>query len=116
MPDRPIRSFASRRFGSVRLRITLAAAGLVAVALTAASYALVRSVHDSLVGEIRRTNHAQLALVAQQLARGRDPTQLNLPLDPGARGAAPDRAGGARPADERHRAGPDHVDRATVAR
>jgi signal transduction histidine kinase len=87
MPDRPIRSFASRRFGSVRLRITLAAAGLVAVALTAASYALVRSVHDSLVGEIRHTNHAQLALVAQQLARGRDPAQLNLPLDPGAGGA-----------------------------
>jgi signal transduction histidine kinase len=82
-----IRSFASRRLGSVRLRITLAAAGLVAVGLTAASFALVRSVHDNLEGEIRRTNQAQLALVAQQLAQGRDPSQLNLPLDPGAGGA-----------------------------
>lgn len=81
-----IRSFASRRFGSVRLRITLAAAGLVAIGLTAASYALVRSVHDNLEGEIRRTNQAQLALVAQQLARGRPPSQLNLPVDPGAGG------------------------------
>jgi signal transduction histidine kinase len=81
-----IRSFASRRLGSVRLRITLAAAGLVAVGLTAASFALVRSVHNNLEGEIRRTNQAQLALVAQQLAQGRDPSQLNLPLDPGAGG------------------------------
>jgi len=81
-----IRSFASRRLGSVRLRVTLAAAGLVAVGLTAASFALVRSVHDNLEGDIRRTNQAQLALVAQQLARGRDPSQLNLPLDPGAGG------------------------------
>ena len=81
-----IRSFASRRLGSVRLRVTLAAAGLVAVGLTAASFALVRSVHDNLEGEIRRTNQSQLALVAQQLARGRDPSQVNLPLDPGAGG------------------------------
>jgi signal transduction histidine kinase len=81
-----IRSFSSRRLGSVRLRITLAAAGLVAVGLTAASFALVRSVHDNLEGEIQRTNQAQLALVAQQLAQGRDPSQLNLPLDPGAGG------------------------------
>src|ERR1700682_3123137 len=80
------RSFASRRLGSVRLRITLAAASLVAIGLTAASFALVRSVHDNLEGEIRRTNQAQLALVAQQLAQGRDPSQLNLPLDPGAGG------------------------------
>lgn len=82
-----IRSFASRRLGSVRLRITLAAAGLVAVGLTAASFALVRSVHDNLEGEIRRTNRDQLALVAQQLAQGRDPSQLNLPVDPGPGGA-----------------------------
>jgi signal transduction histidine kinase len=81
-----IRSFARRRVGSVRLRITLAAAGLVAIALTAASYALVRSVHDNLEGEIRRTNEAQLAQVAQQLARGQPANQLNLPLDPGAGG------------------------------
>ncbi len=82
-----IRSFANRRLGSVRLRVTLAAAGLVAVGLTAASFALVRSVHDNLEGEIRRTNRDQLALVARQLAGGRDPSQVNLPLDPGAGGA-----------------------------
>ncbi len=81
--DVSIRSFANRRLGAVRLRITLAAAGLVAVGLTAASFALVRSVHDNLEGEIRRTNREQLALVAEQLAQGRDPSQLNLPLDPG---------------------------------
>ncbi|HSO96623.1 MAG TPA: HAMP domain-containing sensor histidine kinase [Acidimicrobiia bacterium] len=82
-----IRSFARRRLGSVRLRITLAATALVAIGLTAASFALVRSVHDNLAGEIRRTNEAQLALVAQQLAQGRAPNQVNLPLDPGAGGA-----------------------------
>jgi len=138
-----IRSFASRRLGSVRLRVTLAAAGLVAVGLTAASFALVRSVHDNLEGDIRRTNQAQLALVAQQLARGRDPSQLNLPLDPGAGGPPiielrgpdgqredlsarrppalqpaplPAVAGGAGPADHRDPAGPDHAGRATFAR
>lgn len=83
----PLGSFARRRLGSVRLRITLAATALVAIGLTAASFALVRSVHDNLEGEIRRTNQAQLALVAQQLAQGRDPSQVNLPLDPGAGGA-----------------------------
>ena len=44
-----------RRFGSVRLRVTVAAAGLFAVALTLASFWLVRSVHDNLSDEIAAT-------------------------------------------------------------
>lgn len=82
-PPRP----AWRRFGSVRLRITLAAAGLVAVGLSAASYGLVRSVHDNLVSEIQNTNRDQLAMVARQLESGTSPDQLNFPTDPGAGGA-----------------------------
>jgi len=74
------------RLGSVRVRITLAAAGLVAVGLAAASFGLVRAVHASLLSEIERTNRGQLAMVARQLEEGRQPDQVNLPNDPGAGG------------------------------
>ncbi len=68
-----------RGFGSVRLRITIAAAGLFAVALALASFWLVRSVHDSLADEIERTNSVQLAEIAEQLASGVQLDDLDLP-------------------------------------
>jgi signal transduction histidine kinase len=83
------RDLLRRWFGSVRVRITLAAAGLVAVGLAAASYGLVRSVHANIVSEIQRTNRDQLAMIARQLQAGRAPDQLNFPSDPGA-GGPPD--------------------------
>jgi signal transduction histidine kinase len=76
-----------RTFGSVRVRITLTAAGLVAVGLTAASFGLVHSVHSNLVSEIQRTNRDQLGAVARQLEAGRSPDQVNFPNDAGAGGA-----------------------------
>ena len=80
------RTLARRWLGSVRVRVTVAAAGLVAVGLTGASFGLVRSVHASLVSEIQRTNRNELAKVAQQLEAGRSPDQVNFPSDPGAGG------------------------------
>ncbi len=80
------RALLRRWFGSVRVRITLTAAGLVAIGLSAASFGLVRSVHANLLSEIRRTNNDELAQIARQLAAGRAPDQVNLPTDPGAGG------------------------------
>jgi signal transduction histidine kinase len=68
--------------GSVRLRVTIAAAGLFAVALALASFWLVRSVHDNLADEIEDTNTEQLEAIAAQLERGVQPDELDLP-DPG---------------------------------
>ena len=65
--------------GSVRLRVTLAAAGLFAIALTIASFALVRSVHDNLTSEIQRTNDDQLNEVARQIQAGTDPANVQIP-------------------------------------
>ena len=58
----------------VRLRVTLAAAGLFAVALTLASFVLVTTVHDNLADEIdadqpgaaRRRRHASSHRVRRQ--------------------------------------------------
>jgi signal transduction histidine kinase len=63
----------------VRLRVTLAAAGLFAVALTLASFVLVTTVHDNLADEIARTNQEQLDAVATQLARGTSPGEVEVP-------------------------------------
>jgi signal transduction histidine kinase len=78
---------ARQFFGSVRVRITFAAAGLVAVGLAAASFGLVRSVHASLLSGIENTNREQLSMVARQLEAGRAPNQVNFPSDPGEGGA-----------------------------
>jgi signal transduction histidine kinase len=67
--------------------VTLAAAGLFAVALAVASFGLVRSVHDNLAAEIEQTNQQQLDAVAAQLERGVDPTNVTLPTSE--RGGAP---------------------------
>jgi signal transduction histidine kinase len=63
----------------VRLRVTLAAAGLFAVALTLASFVLVTTVHDNLADEIAQTNQEQLDAVATQLAHGTSPGEVELP-------------------------------------
>jgi signal transduction histidine kinase len=65
--------------GSVRLRVTIAAAGLFAVALGVASFWLVRSVHDNLADEIERTNTEQLEVLAAQLEAGVAPDDLDVP-------------------------------------
>jgi len=70
-----------RWFGSVRVRITLTAAGLVAVALAAASFGLVWFVHNNLVSEIKRTNREQLDAVARQIAAGRTPGEVSFPSE-----------------------------------
>jgi len=67
------------RLRTVRVRVTLAAAGLFAVALALASFGLVRSVHDNLVSEIKQTNEQQLEAVALQLERGVNPQDVQLP-------------------------------------
>ena len=66
----------------VRLRVTLAAAGLFAVALTLASFVLVTTVHDNLADEIAQTNQEQLDAVATQLAEGTSPGELEVPNGP----------------------------------
>ncbi len=63
----------------VRLRVTLAAAGLFAVALTIASFVLVNTVHDNLADEIAQTNQEQLDAIAAQLERGTDPGSIDVP-------------------------------------
>jgi len=67
------------RLRTVRVRVTLAAAGLFAVALALASFGLVRSVHDNLVDEIKQTNEQQLEAVALQLERGVNPEDVRVP-------------------------------------
>lgn len=67
------------RLRTVRVRVTLAAAGLFAVALVLASFGLVRSVHDNLVDEIEKTNKEQLEQIALQLERGVDPENVQVP-------------------------------------
>jgi signal transduction histidine kinase len=64
---------------SVRVRVTLVAAGLFAVALALASFILVRVVHDNLADDIAHTNQVQLDRVASQLARGVAPDALDVP-------------------------------------
>lgn len=64
---------------SVRLRVTLAATGLFAVALTVASFALVTSVHDNLTDEIEQTNQEALDQVARQVRAGTPPEDVRLP-------------------------------------
>jgi signal transduction histidine kinase len=68
-----------RSFGSVRVRITLAAAGLVAVGLAAASFGLVSAVRANLEDEIERSNREQLDAVARQLERGVDLRDVRVP-------------------------------------
>ncbi len=70
-----------RWFGSVRVRITLTAAGLVAVALAAASFGLVWFVHNNLVSEIKRTNREQVDAVARQIEAGRTPGEVSFPSE-----------------------------------
>lgn len=63
---------------SVRWRITLVAAGLFAVALGAASYALVHTVRNNVISSIQRTDQQQLDALAAQVADG-VPGRVDLP-------------------------------------
>jgi signal transduction histidine kinase len=67
---------------SVRGRITLVASGVFAIALGIASFALIHTVRDNLVDEIRQTDRAQLVAIANQLHRGVPPRQVQLPSLP----------------------------------
>ena len=67
------------RLRTVRVRVTLAAVGLFAVALALASFGLVRSVHDNLANEIKQTNEQQLEAVALQLERGVNLEDVRVP-------------------------------------
>ncbi|HUV11316.1 MAG TPA: HAMP domain-containing sensor histidine kinase [Acidimicrobiia bacterium] len=60
------------------MRVTLAAAGLFAIALAGASFALVRTTHDSLTAGIERANQEQLEEAAQQLEQGVDPADVQV--------------------------------------
>ncbi len=70
------------RHVSVRWRLTLVAAGVFALTLGAASFVLVRSVHDNLVAEIRNTDRNTLDAIAAQLASGTPSRELHLPGAP----------------------------------
>ena len=88
------------RLRTVRVRVTLAAVGLFALALALASFALVRSVHDNLVDEIKQTNEQQLEAVALQLERGVNPEDVLVPGGgPGGRPLLQARGPGGRPVD-----------------
>jgi signal transduction histidine kinase len=61
------------------VRVTVVAAGLFAVALTGASFALVHFVHNNLANEIERTNQEQLNQVAAAVEQGAAPLEVTLP-------------------------------------
>ena len=90
------------RLATVRVRVTLAAAGLFAIALAGASFALVRTTHDSLTRGIEQANQEQLDEAARQLEQGIDPADLEVANRRGGipdfRVFAPGRRPGARPA------------------
>jgi len=68
-----------RGFGSVRMRVTLVAVALFALALGLASFALVRIVHANLTDEITSTNRQQLDAIAKQIEAGVPPEEVQLP-------------------------------------
>jgi len=76
-----------RRLASVRIRVTLAAAGLFAVALAGASFALVRTTHDSLTSGIEQANQEQLDEAVQQIEEGIDAADVEIT---NRRGGTPD--------------------------
>jgi signal transduction histidine kinase len=85
---------------SVRVRVTLVATGLFAIALALASFILVRVVHDNLASDIADTNQEQLDRVASQLARGVDPDAIDVPAGgPGGSTAIRVTGPGGRPID-----------------
>jgi signal transduction histidine kinase len=64
---------------SVRIRLTLVATLVFAIALSAAAFGLVHAVRDNLVDGIKQTNEQQLNQLAAQLQGGATPEQLGLP-------------------------------------
>jgi signal transduction histidine kinase len=70
-------------FGSVRIRITLAAAVVFAVAFTAAAFLLVDAVRSSLEADVRNAGTTAVAGVKQQLRRGLPPGLITFVPAPG---------------------------------
>ena len=66
------------RLATVRFRVTFAAAGLFAIALAGASFALVRTTHDSLTRGIEQANQEQLDQAVQQLEQGIAPADVQV--------------------------------------
>ena len=67
-----------RRFGSVRLRMTVAAVAVVAVGLAGAAAGLVRVVERSMVDRLRSGDRAAVEAVADLVASGRITRDLSL--------------------------------------
>src|SRR5262245_10474738 len=64
---------------TVRWRLTLIATAVFAVAMVAAAWGLVSTVHDNLEASIKHSNEQQLNDLAAQLQGGRTPEELGLP-------------------------------------
>lgn len=61
---------------SVRVRLTVVATLVFAIAMSAAAFGLVKVVHNNLVDRIEHTNQAQLDALQAQLEHGTDPRDL----------------------------------------
>jgi HAMP domain-containing protein len=72
------RSAFARAFGSVRIRITLAAAVVFGLAFGIAAVVLVDSVRSSLEDDVRHDSAVAVAGVTRQLAAGEAPDQLTV--------------------------------------
>jgi len=68
-----------RAFGSVRVRVTLIAAAVFAIAMTLAGIGLVVAVRTTLVDRIKDADRERIEAVAAQLERGTRPRDIRLP-------------------------------------
>jgi signal transduction histidine kinase len=66
------------RLRSVRVRITLLATVLTAVAVLLAGLWLTRAVEDSLTGNVRDADRARLSALAERIERGQAPSDIDL--------------------------------------
>ncbi|HZP30141.1 MAG TPA: HAMP domain-containing sensor histidine kinase [Acidimicrobiia bacterium] len=73
-----VRSALARAVGSVRLRITIAAAVVFAVAFGVAAVVLVDSVRSSLEDDVKHDGAVAVARVTRQLQAGEKPEQLSV--------------------------------------
>jgi hypothetical protein len=73
-----MRERLTRVFGPVRLRITIAAAAVFAIASTAGAFAIVSTVRNSLEQHARKEGVGTLEKVTQQLEAGTDPRRVTV--------------------------------------
>jgi hypothetical protein len=89
-----MRRWLARARGSVRLRVTLLAAGLFAVTLGLAAFGLLRALEDDLVDDVRSSDIAELRAEAARVAvQGVPPGAIPVPTQGGAAFALPDTVG-----------------------